>query len=495
MQLRFETAGLTAVTASAVVLYCPEVPYDKVPILVELDKILDGAIKEIYERGEFAGKPGQTAVLHTLSRIPAGRIILVGLGGKKDIDHECYRRASGVISRLAAVRKSPTVAFYFSDDASADIGQAVVEGFMLGQYRFTTYKSPDDNVDQTGVLLFGARTKGELNKLARGAERGLIIAEGAVMVRDLSGTPANELTPKKFASQAGALAKKHGFTCTVLDEKQIRAERMNCLYGVAKGSKEPPRFLVLKYSGATTGKPIVLVGKGITFDAGGISLKPGLNMHHMRSDMTGAACVLGAVMTAARLGLKRNVIGLLPLAENLPSGGALKPGDVVTSRKGKTIEIINTDAEGRLILIDALDYANEFDPQAVIDIATLTGGAMYITGYAAALLMGNNDKLKDNIRAASDVSGERVWPLPIWDDYRDWMKSPVADLKNSGGKPATSCTAAAFLEVGGVGDWPWAHIDIASVDLEEYGKAYVPKGYTGFGMRLLVAILSQWKKV
>ncbi|MBN2226504.1 MAG: leucyl aminopeptidase [candidate division Zixibacteria bacterium] len=495
MQLRFDTAGLKDIATSSLVIFCPEAPVERVSSLKELDRILDGGIGKVYASGEFEGKPGQTAVVHTLTRMPAERVILAGLGEKKKIDHETYRRSAGVLSRLTAVRKSATVAFYFDADASAEIAQAVVEGFILGQYRFTQFKSSDNNNESTGSLLLCTGAKTGINKLTRGAERGLIIAEGVVLARDLSGTPANVLTPRKFASQATALAKMHGFACTVLDEKQIKAERMNCLLGVANGSTEPPRFLVLKYAGTTEGKPIVLVGKGITFDAGGISLKPGLDMHHMRSDMTGAGCVLAAIVTAARLGLKRNVVGLLPLAENLPSGTALKPGDVLTSRKGKTVEIINTDAEGRLILIDALDYANEFDPQAVIDIATLTGGAMYITGYAAALLMGNNDKLKASIREASDATGERVWPMPIWDDYRDWMKSPVADLKNSGGKPATSCTAAAFLEVGGVGDWPWAHIDIASVDLEESGKPYIPKGYTAFGMRLLVELLSQWKKV
>jgi leucyl aminopeptidase len=286
----------------------------------------------------------------------------------------------------------------------------------------------------------------------------------------------------------------------VLDEKKIRSERMNAYYGVARGSDEPPRFVILEYKGGRpNSKPIVLVGKGITFDAGGISLKPGLDMHEMKSDMTGGAVVLSAVMTAARLGIKQNVVGLIPLAENLPSGNALKPGDVVTSRSGKTVEIINTDAEGRLILIDALDYANEFNPQAVIDICTLTGGAMYILGYWGALLMGNNDNLKNMIRSASEASSENVWELPIWDSQRKWMESEIADLRNSGGKPATSITAAAFLEAC-IGDWPWAHIDIASVDItpanvKKHGLPYIPKGHTGFGFRLIMETLLRWKKV
>jgi len=297
-------------------------------------------------------------------------------------------------------------------------------------------------------------------------------------------------------------AKKYGVSSRALDEKQIVAERMLAFDSVARGSAEPPRLLILEYSGgAKTNRPIVLLGKGITFDAGGISLKPALDMHHMKSDMSGGAAVAGAVIAAARLGLRQNVVGLVPLAENLPSGTATRPGDIVKSRKGKTIEILNTDAEGRLILADGLDYANEFNPQAVIDICTLTGGAMYVLGYGGALLMGNNDKLKAQVKDASDATAERTWELPLWDEYGVWMKSDIADLKNSGGKPGTSLTAAAFLQEF-TGDWPWAHIDIASVDympaLEQgkFTRSYIPsKTYTGFGMRLLVEVLSKWKKV
>ena len=275
----------------------------------------------------------------------------------------------------------------------------------------------------------------------------------------------------------------------------IEKEKMGALLSVTKGSDEPPRFLILRHNGGPENqKPIVLVGKGITFDSGGISLKPGLNMHEMKQDMAGSAAVLATIVTAARLGIPRNVVGLIPTCENLPSGHATRPGDVVVSRKGKTIEIINTDAEGRLILADALDYAGTFNPQAVIDIATLTGASLYILGYAGAPIVGNTPKLMDRVRDAAAATNERVWELPLWDDYREQMKSSIADLVNSGGKPAGTIAAAAFLE-NFIGDWPWAHIDIAYVDLEPKGSAYTPKGATGFGVRLLTELLSNWKKL
>jgi leucyl aminopeptidase len=237
-----------------------------------------------------------------------------------------------------------------------------------------------------------------------------------------------------------------------------------------------------------------LVGKGITFDSGGISLKPGLNMGEMKGDMLGSAVVLTTIAALARLKAKINVVSLMPLAENMPSGKATRPGDIITSRSGKTIEIINTDAEGRLILADALDYADNFKPQAVIDIATLTGAALYILGYEGAPFVVTNEKLKDNIKRAADFTGERVWELPLWPEYGNLMKSPVADMKNSGGKPAGTLTAASFLK-NFVKDWPWAHIDIAYCDLEPNGRPYIPKGVTGFGTRLLIDLLMNWRKV
>ncbi len=270
---------------------------------------------------------------------------------------------------------------------------------------------------------------------------------------------------------------------------------MGGLLSVARGSVEPPRFMILKYKGAAAAqRPVVLVGKGVTFDAGGISIKPALDMHEMKQDMTGSAVMIATIITAARLKLPLNLVVLVPATENLPSGTATRPGDIITMRTGKTVEIINTDAEGRLILADALDYANNYNPQAVIDIATLTGAAIFILGYAGAPILGNNENLLKRIEVAADATAEKVWRLPIWDEHREQMKSSIADLVNSGGRAAGTIAASAFLE-NFIGDYPWAHIDIAWMDMEHSGKPYTPKGATGFGVRLLTEMLSHWKKL
>ncbi|MCP4705783.1 MAG: leucyl aminopeptidase, partial [candidate division Zixibacteria bacterium] len=328
-----------------------------------------------------------------------------------------------------------------------------------------------------------------------GIKSGKVIAEGVIMARQLAAEPGNFLTPQKFASKANSLAKKYKFGCEILDEAKIKSENMGALLAVGQGSEKPSRVVVVNYQGGKKGgRPIVLVGKGITFDTGGISLKKAPDMDEMKGDMSGGGIVLSTVVTAARLELKQNIIGIIPLAENMPSGRAIKPGDIVTSRKGKTIEILNTDAEGRLILADALDYANEFNPKAVIDIATLTGATKYILGYAGIPYLGNNEKFIGLIKDASEKCGELVWHLPIWDEHREMMKSSIADLKNAAGPYSGTITATAFLE-NFIGSWPWIHIDIACVDIEKKGRPYIPKGQTGNGLRLLVEVLANWKKV
>jgi len=484
------------IKTSSLIKFCDENGYRKDPHLKDLDRILGGAIKEAYDSDEFLGKPNQTLVLHTSGRLPAKRIILVGLGKIKEINPDNYRQAAGTISRLAAVKSSRTVAFFFGADGDEKAVSAVVEGFLLGRFDMTDYKTgKDGKKDITETISFIATTRKQTAGFDKAIKRGQVISEGVILARRLAAHPGNVITPKKFAAEAAALTRKSRIRCTVLDERKIKAEKMYALLAVGQGSEQPPRFVILQYRGGKGAvKPVVLVGKGITFDSGGISLKPAAEMDEMKGDMTGGAIVLSTVLTAARLKLPVNLVGLIPLAENMPSGKALKPGDIIKSRKGKTIEILSTDAEGRLILADALDYANKFKPQAVVDIATLTGAALFVLGYTAAPILGNNSKLLDGIKMAADKTAEKVWELPLWDEYRELMKSSIADLKNSGGRPAGTITAAAFLE-NFIGDWPWAHIDIAYVDVEKGGKPYIPKGATGIGVRLLVELLSDWKKL
>jgi len=477
-------------------MFCDEEGLKTNPIVKKLNDSLKGALKRAFHSGEFEGKLNQSVVLHSVAGIAAARIVLAGIGSLNKLTDDSYRQAAGTVSNLPAVKNSRSAAFFFGDGESAGRASAVVEGFLLGHFEMNDYKSKsDDKSDKLDSVYFVAKNKAWSHQIKDAIVRGQIVADGVILARRLAAHPGNFLPPRKFAEQAKSLARRHRLGFKALNETQMRAEKMGALLAVAQGSHEAPRFVILEYRGTKKFlDPIVLIGKGITFDSGGISLKPGLDMWEMKGDMQGGAIVLAALVTSARLNLPLNIVGLIPLAENMPSSKALKPGDIVKSRKGKTIEIISTDAEGRLILADALDYANEFKPQAVVDIATLTGAALYVLGYAGAPILGNNGKLMDGIRAASEATAEKVWEMPLWDEYREQMKSSIADLKNSGGKPAGTIAAAAFLE-NFVGDWPWAHIDIAYVDLEKGGRPYTPKGASGFGLRLLVELLSGWRKL
>ena len=464
--------------------------------LVAIDKAVGGSLASMYKNGEFGGRTGEMVAFNRPAGYKTARLVLLGLGEAGKLDTDCFRRAMGDLSRYQGLMRANGVAFCLHGYDDPSFAQAVAEGYLLGSYKHLDYKTGDDarpKGPKTFRFVTGSQTAVAATRKA--VERGVIIAEGQNLVRRLAATPAGDLTPRIYAGQVKQLAKKHRFQCRVLDEKAIAREKMGALLGVAKGSNEPPRFFIMEHKGGRTGqKPVVLVGKGVTFDSGGISLKAGLNMHEMKQDMTGSAVVVATMVTAARLKLPLNIVGLVPATENMPSGHATRPGDILKSRKGKTIEIINTDAEGRLILADALDYANKYKPQAVIDIATLTGASLYILGYAGAPIMGNNDELLRRLETAADVTSEKVWRLPIWDEHRDQMKSSIADLVNSGGKTAGTIAAGAFLE-NFIGDWPWAHVDIAYMDMEVAGRPYVPKGASGYGLRLFIEMLSTWKKM
>jgi leucyl aminopeptidase len=497
MKLQFAAERLADYSVDSLVLFVPQ--YDKLADkkLRELDAAADGALTTLLESGEFSGKTDETAVVLCPDGYGARRVILVGLGESGKINADSYRKAAGSVSRHKSLMSSAKAAFHLVRTEKEGYFQAIIEGYLLGSYKLLKYKTGESKKDKNklATITFALDSRRPLSKIEKAVERGRIVAEGQLLVRDLASTPGDELTPSALAETAARLASENKVKCRVLDEKAIEKEKMGALLAVARGSVQPPRFVILEYNGGRAGqKPVVLVGKGITFDSGGISLKPGQDMWEMKGDMTGAAVVISAIITAARLRLPLNLVALAPAAENMPSGKAIKPGDIVTSRKGLTIEVINTDAEGRLILADALDYADKFRPQAVIDVATLTGAALYVLGYSGAPFFTNRPELSRRISRASDVTGERTWAMPIWDDHRELMKSPIADLANTGGRPAGTITAAAFLE-NFIGDWPWAHIDIAYVDLEPKGRPYIPKGATGIGLRLLIEVLSRWKKL
>ncbi len=456
-----------------------------------VDRALGGAITELIAAGDFRGKLGETAVLYPRGAIPARRVMVVGLGERASFNAQAVRRAAASAAQAAqrlGVRTFHTILHGAGAGGvpPAEAAQAIVEGTILGTYAFTGYGAPSPDrpapIERMAIVLFGAAQQQEVEE---GARAGRIIAESTCFVRDLVNRPANYMTPAMLAQAALAMAQEVGLRCDVLDEEQMAALGMGALLGVAQGSDQPPRFIILEYSGGEPkAAPYVIVGKGITFDSGGISLKPGEGMHLMKNDMAGAAATLGVLRAVALLKLPIHVVGLIAATENLPSGKAYKPGDVLKSLSGLTIEVISTDAEGRLILADALTYAKRYQPRAVVDLATLTGGCVVALGRVASGLMGTDEALIQALRQAAEESGEKTWPLPLYDEYAEQIKSEVADLKNSGGREASPIIGGMFLKRFAEG-YPWAHVDIAGMVWSEKAQFETPQGATGYGVRLL----------
>jgi len=373
------------------------------------------------------------------------------------------------------------------DDEEA--AQAAAEGLGLAAWRFTELKNEDEEDDPPVVVTSGdVLGTGDAEALARGTMTGAAVARGANFTRTLQARPGNVATPSHLAEEAVRMAGSVGLEATVFDEDRMREEGMHSLLSVSRGSAEEARLIILEHRGGGEDEPpLILVGKGLTFDAGGISLKPPAGMEDMKFDMSGGAAVIGAMQAIGELGLKGNVVGIVPSSENLPSGTATKPGDVIDSLAGKTIEVINTDAKGRLILADALAWGVRMEPAAMVDCATLTGSVIIALGHHAAAVMGNDDDLAAELIEAGEASGERCWQLPLWDEYKKQLKSETADLKNVGGRPGGSITAGCFLSEF-VGDTTWAHLDIAGTAFGEGDLPYQRKGGLGSPTRLLV----QW---
>jgi leucyl aminopeptidase len=454
------------------------------PSLAALDKQTGGAIARVLSSGDFSGKRDETAMLYPSG--PASRLLLVGLGKPDEIDRTALRRAAAITAKRARSVGVLHASLHVPPESRGKVspttvGQAIAEGLNQGAWQFTEMKQPPEDkkpaLERVEILAHDGPAE-----LLQGHKTGEAIGAGQTLARSIQVLPGNVCTPTYVAERAGELARRHGFTITVLDKAAIIKEGMGALMAVAQGSAEEPRFIAIEYKG-TEAAPLVLIGKGVTFDTGGISIKPAQSMEDMKYDMSGAAAVLGTFEMLGRLKPRVHVVGLIPSTENMPSGTAVKPGDVVTSHLGKTIEIINTDAEGRLILADALSYARRYDPAAVVDIATLTGAIVVALGHTASGVMGSDEKLVEELRGAGERADERIWPLPLWDDYRDLMKSDIADVKNSGGRPAGSISAGWFLREF-VDQFPWAHLDIAGTAYSERDDAARVKGPTGVGVRL-----------
>ena len=452
--------------------------------------VQDASLDRAIASGDYKGKKDETLLVYGSGK--SSRILLVGVGKPGDITRNSIRRASAIAARRARGLGTKSLALAVSQEArgglgAAELAQVVVEGAAQGGWQFTELKrQPEDPKPEieTVELVVDAPDK---TAAEAGRRIGDAIAAGYLFTRNLQMQPGNVCTPSYLAEQARKLGAAHGFSVTILDKAQIKKEGMGALLAVAQGSAEEPRFIVLEYQGGS-GAPVALIGKGVTFDSGGISIKPAQNMEDMKFDKSGATAVLGAFEVLGRLKSKINVVGLIPATENLPSGTAIKPGDVVKSHLGKTIEIINTDAEGRLILCDALSYARRYKPAAAIDVATLTGAVVIALGHHAIGMLGNDDALLAEVRDAGERAGERCWPLPLWEEYRELLKSDVADVKNSGGRSAGTIAGAWFLREF-VDSFPWVHLDIAGTAYLESEGASHAKGPTAIGVRLLTEFL------
>ncbi|RLC57953.1 MAG: leucyl aminopeptidase [Chloroflexota bacterium] len=500
MEIRVKAGGIQAEDVPLIVVNLFEGVTEPGGATGAVDKALGGQIRALIAAGDFRGKRNETAVLYPAGAIPAQRVLLVGLGKEEKFDLDGVRQAAGAAAKKArelGVTRFSTIV-HGGGRAGLDLedaAQAVVEGTILASYHFRQHKTePDEDerpdVEMVTLVEFSAE---KVPVVERGARAGQSVAEAVSMTRDLVNQPANYATPTALAEVAQKLAVDFGLRCRVLDREQMAELGMGALLGVAQGSEQPPKFIILEHNaGRDDLDTIVLVGKGITFDSGGINIKPGEHMAAMKSDMAGAAAVMGALRAAAALDIPLHVVGLMPATENLPSGRAIKPGDVLKSLSGLTIEVINTDAEGRLILADALAYAQRYQPQAVVDVATLTGACVVALGEITTGLMGTDPDLVARIKAASEKTAEKVWELPLFEEYGEQLKSDVADVKNVGGRPAGAITAAFFLSKFAKG-MPWAHLDIAGKALSDKERnPYTPKGATGVGVRLFVQLLRDW---
>jgi leucyl aminopeptidase len=455
-----------------------------------VDDATTGRLSALPPLVEFSGKPGQLLLLPGMAPLKTPRLLLVGLGKRRSLDGRRLREATGQACRhLAAqgVRRSAVLTHWEGRGGSFD--RPAAEGVFLGGYRFCRYKTAADACSSAEAAFFPSRTDGEGQRLER--TLAAVAVEGAAVwrARDLVSHPGNVATPVWLAERAAEEAAARGVGCRVLGPREMAGLAMNGVLAVASGSSREPVFIILEYQGGPAEeRPVVLVGKGVTFDSGGISLKPREGMERMKDDMAGAAAVMETVMAAAELRLPVNLVGLIPAAENLPDGGAYKPGDVITTMAGKTVEIVNTDAEGRLLLGDALHYARRYKPAWLIDVATLTGACLVALGHEATGLMGSDDGLAARLQEAAAATGERLWRLPLWEEYGALMESDIADLKNAGGPTAGTVTAGWYLSQFAEG-MRWAHLDIAGTAWEEKGRNHLPKGATGVGVRLLVEFL------
>ncbi|HXW08045.1 MAG TPA: leucyl aminopeptidase [Vicinamibacterales bacterium] len=450
-----------------------------------------GSIPRALETREIQGRPHELFLTPVVQGWRAARLALVGCGPSADFSTERLRRVATMVGLAARQRRIGRLALLVRGDVAVTKSvQAAAEGLLLSAFSPDRYKNQEVSGPPVAELLVVARPgAGDAAALQAAVERGRILGESSNIARDLCNEPSNVLTPTEFAARAAAIAQEVGLEFDILDEHAITKLGMGLLLGVSRGSAEPPRVIVLRYAppGAPASPVLGLVGKGITFDTGGISIKPADGMERMKDDMAGGAAVVCGMRAIALLRPDVRVVGVIPATENMPGGRAMKPGDVLTGAGGKTVEVLNTDAEGRLILGDGLWYAQELGATHLVDVATLTGACVIALGKAASGLFGQPEAWTELIRRTGQAAGDRCWPMPLYEDYADQLRSEVADMTNTGGRPAGACTAAMFLKefAGGL---PWAHLDIAGTAWADENKPWQTKGPTGVAVRTLAEL-------
>jgi leucyl aminopeptidase len=468
---------------------------DLAVLISAADVALPDALADLIEPGDFRGNAKQVRLVYPRGAVAPRRVLLLGLGNAAQISAETLRQAAATAVRQAQELQVADFSFGMNgalDLAAAQAGQALAEGFVLGGYRYHRYRTGLSDAQKftvTGVTVVDSAA----TELQTGLHIGQVIAGGVAFARDLVNTPGGDLPPAALAAQAVALGERTGLSVTVLDKAEMTAQGFGGVLAVGQGSANEPRFIVMEHGSAAAEVPtICLVGKGLTFDSGGLSLKPADAMVTMKGDMGGSAAVFGAMQVVAELNLPLHVVGIVPSAENMPSATSYRPDDVITTLSGKTIEVLNTDAEGRIILADGLFYAQRYKPVAIVELSTLTGAVIVALGPHAIGMMGTDQALVDRVSAAGQQSGERAWQLPLWDEYHEMIKSEIADLKNAGGRAAGSITAGAFLAAF-VGDYPFVHLDIAGTSYaDKPAKPYHAPGGTGVGVRLLIEFLQSY---
>jgi leucyl aminopeptidase len=491
VEIRVITTNVTKIETGAIILNFFEGAKSLDGDEAILDKALDGAISQLISQGEIKGKLNEITIIHSLGKLPAARVVIAGLAKKQELTVDKIRGVVAEACRLLRKKGVDDVVTVAQGAGVADItmkdaAQAITEGALLGLYSFRRHITKKDEYGEIKRLSIVAKNEVDILPLEQGRDEGKVLAEATKLARDMANEPANYMTPADMARVAEKLAQDHSLKLSVFERDKMQELGMGALLGVAQGSAQLPKFIILSYKGTASDEiDLALVGKGITFDSGGISLKPGRKMEEMKSDMAGGATVMAAISAIAQLKPKINVTAIAPMVENLPGGHALKPGDIVTAMTGKTIEIISTDAEGRLILADAMGYANKIKAKRIVDVATLTGACIVALGDVCTGAFTNNQELVQKVVDAGAKASELIWQMPMYDKYKEQNKSDVADIKNVGSKNAGAITAAQFLAEF-AGDTPWVHLDIAGTSMSDKEYNYLAKGATGVPVRTLV---------